>query len=165
MSSNSCLSVLIKLPIQFLPIYWAGYTSSFVSVLFKHFSLIEKCLCCCKCPGGFVIFGRKCSSTAANAEKSEDAFLKWFLLLIPAATFGLGTWQVQLDPKLRLYFFCFASLVKLRCNLCRLRFSFSKGEKASVEDGINQWTEAPHHSGAYSSSSWVSNRTHFLCKH
>ncbi|PWA26881.1 hypothetical protein CCH79_00001078, partial [Gambusia affinis] len=44
---------------------------------------------------GFVIFGRKCSSTAANAEKSEDAFLKWFLLLIPAATFGLGTWQVK----------------------------------------------------------------------
>ncbi|XP_007549018.1 surfeit locus protein 1-like [Poecilia formosa] len=45
--------------------------------------------------GRFVIFGRKCSSTAADAEKSEDAFLKWFLLLIPAATFGLGTWQVK----------------------------------------------------------------------
>ncbi|XP_077592969.1 surfeit locus protein 1 [Stigmatopora nigra] len=25
----------------------------------------------------------------------EDAFLKWFLLLIPATTFGLGTWQVK----------------------------------------------------------------------
>uniref|UniRef100_M3ZUF0 SURF1-like protein n=1 Tax=Xiphophorus maculatus TaxID=8083 RepID=M3ZUF0_XIPMA len=44
---------------------------------------------------GFVVCGRKCSSTAANAEKSEDAFLKWFLLLIPATTFGLGTWQVK----------------------------------------------------------------------
>uniref|UniRef100_A0A3B5KMS2 SURF1-like protein n=1 Tax=Xiphophorus couchianus TaxID=32473 RepID=A0A3B5KMS2_9TELE len=65
------------------------------AVLFKHFSLLEKCLCRCKCPGRFVVCGGKCSSTAANAEKSEDAFLKWLLLLIPATTFGLGTWQVK----------------------------------------------------------------------
>ncbi|XP_017263316.1 surfeit locus protein 1 [Kryptolebias marmoratus] len=35
------------------------------------------------------------SSAAANTEKGEDTFLKWFLLLIPATTFGLGTWQVK----------------------------------------------------------------------
>ncbi|XP_026211507.1 surfeit locus protein 1 [Anabas testudineus] len=40
-------------------------------------------------------FRRSCSSTAAKAEKGEDSFLKWFLLLIPATTFGLGTWQVK----------------------------------------------------------------------
>ncbi|XP_015238220.1 PREDICTED: surfeit locus protein 1 [Cyprinodon variegatus] len=45
--------------------------------------------------GSFIIFGRRCSSTAANAEKGEDSFLKWFLLLIPVTTFGLGTWQVK----------------------------------------------------------------------
>lgn len=42
--------------------------------------------------GKLVSFGRQSSSTAA--EKGEDSFLKWFLLLIPATTFGLGTWQV-----------------------------------------------------------------------
>lgn len=46
-------------------------------------------------PGRFVPFVRQSSSTAAGAEK-EDSFLKWFLLLIPATTFGLGTWQVEL---------------------------------------------------------------------
>ncbi|KAM9735095.1 surfeit locus protein 1 [Menidia menidia] len=40
-------------------------------------------------------FGRLSSSAAASAEKGEDSFLKWFLLLIPATTFGLGTWQVK----------------------------------------------------------------------
>uniref|UniRef100_A0A668AXN4 SURF1-like protein n=1 Tax=Myripristis murdjan TaxID=586833 RepID=A0A668AXN4_9TELE len=45
--------------------------------------------------GRLVNFGRQCSSTAATAEKGEDSFLKWFLLLIPATTFGLGTWQVK----------------------------------------------------------------------
>uniref|UniRef100_A0A3P9M145 SURF1-like protein n=1 Tax=Oryzias latipes TaxID=8090 RepID=A0A3P9M145_ORYLA len=40
-------------------------------------------------------FGRLCSSTAVKADKTEDSFLKWFLLLIPATTFGLGTWQVK----------------------------------------------------------------------
>lgn len=29
------------------------------------------------------------------AESQEDTLLKWFLLLIPVTTFGLGTWQVQ----------------------------------------------------------------------
>ncbi|XP_063336666.1 surfeit locus protein 1 [Pelmatolapia mariae] len=46
--------------------------------------------------GRFLGFGRQSSSTAAKAaEKGEDSFLKWFLLLIPATTFGLGTWQVK----------------------------------------------------------------------
>lgn len=45
--------------------------------------------------GRFVKFGRQPSSTAVGAEKGEDSFLKWFLLLIPATTFGLGTWQVK----------------------------------------------------------------------
>lgn len=45
--------------------------------------------------GRFINFGRQSSSTVANAEKGEDSFLKWFLLLIPATTFGLGTWQVK----------------------------------------------------------------------
>ncbi|XP_078282540.1 LOW QUALITY PROTEIN: surfeit locus protein 1 [Rhinoraja longicauda] len=35
------------------------------------------------------------SSTATVAEGTDDSFLKWTLLLIPVATFGLGTWQVQ----------------------------------------------------------------------
>jgi len=44
---------------------------------------------------GRLVKWRRCSSTAAGAEKGEDSFLKWFLLLIPATTFGLGTWQVK----------------------------------------------------------------------
>ncbi|XP_030063585.1 surfeit locus protein 1 [Microcaecilia unicolor] len=35
------------------------------------------------------------SSSAAAVESEQDAVLKWFLLLIPLTTFGLGTWQVQ----------------------------------------------------------------------
>ncbi|XP_076615076.1 surfeit locus protein 1 [Chaetodon auriga] len=45
--------------------------------------------------GGFIPVGQRFSSTAARAEKREDSFLKWFLLLIPVTTFGLGTWQVK----------------------------------------------------------------------
>uniref|UniRef100_A0A8C7YEJ2 SURF1-like protein n=1 Tax=Oryzias sinensis TaxID=183150 RepID=A0A8C7YEJ2_9TELE len=45
--------------------------------------------------GRVLSFGRLCSSTAVKADKTEDSFLKWFLLLIPATTFGLGTWQVK----------------------------------------------------------------------
>ncbi|KAK9532378.1 hypothetical protein VZT92_009762 [Zoarces viviparus] len=45
--------------------------------------------------GKFVTFGRQSSSTAAEAGKAEDSFFKWFLLLIPVTTFGLGTWQVK----------------------------------------------------------------------
>ncbi|KAM6902228.1 surfeit locus protein 1 [Xenentodon cancila] len=45
--------------------------------------------------GKFINLGRLSRSAAAEAEKSEDSFLKWFLLLIPATTFGLGTWQVK----------------------------------------------------------------------
>ncbi|XP_053735990.1 surfeit locus protein 1 isoform X1 [Synchiropus splendidus] len=44
-------------------------------------------------PGRLVKCGQF-SSAAAKAE-SGDTFLKWFLLLIPATTFGLGTWQVK----------------------------------------------------------------------
>lgn len=47
----------------------------------------------CEFAGKLISFGRQSSSTAA-AEKGEDSFLKWLLLLIPATTFGLGTWQV-----------------------------------------------------------------------
>ncbi|CAN9504430.1 unnamed protein product [Ophioblennius macclurei] len=54
-----------------------------LSTLFKHAN------------GRFVTFGRRSGSTLAKAEKEEDTFLKWFLLLIPATTFGLGTWQVK----------------------------------------------------------------------
>lgn len=43
----------------------------------------------------FINVGRQSSSTVAGAQKGEDSFLKWFLLLIPATTFGLGTWQVK----------------------------------------------------------------------
>ncbi|TNN68137.1 Surfeit locus protein 1 [Liparis tanakae] len=45
--------------------------------------------------GKFITFGRQSSSTAAGAEKVEDSFFKWFLLLIPVTTFGLGTWQMK----------------------------------------------------------------------
>ncbi|XP_056147031.1 surfeit locus protein 1 [Lampris incognitus] len=45
--------------------------------------------------GRFINFGRQSSSAAARAEKEGESFLKWFLLLIPATTFGLGTWQVK----------------------------------------------------------------------
>uniref|UniRef100_A0A3P9JII3 SURF1-like protein n=1 Tax=Oryzias latipes TaxID=8090 RepID=A0A3P9JII3_ORYLA len=45
--------------------------------------------------GRVLSFGRLCSSTAVKADKTEDSFLKWFLLLIPVTTFGLGTWQVK----------------------------------------------------------------------
>ncbi|PIO37836.1 hypothetical protein AB205_0103900, partial [Aquarana catesbeiana] len=34
-------------------------------------------------------------TSSASTESSEDQFLKWFLLLIPVATFSLGTWQVK----------------------------------------------------------------------
>uniref|UniRef100_A0A672LUM3 SURF1-like protein n=1 Tax=Sinocyclocheilus grahami TaxID=75366 RepID=A0A672LUM3_SINGR len=40
-------------------------------------------------------FGQRSSSTVAGTEKGEDSFLKWFLLLIPATTFCLGTWQLK----------------------------------------------------------------------
>ncbi|XP_028274502.1 surfeit locus protein 1 [Parambassis ranga] len=45
--------------------------------------------------GRLISFGRHCSSTAVKGETGEDSFIKWFLLLIPATTFGLGTWQVK----------------------------------------------------------------------
>uniref|UniRef100_A0A3P8Z7H8 SURF1-like protein n=1 Tax=Esox lucius TaxID=8010 RepID=A0A3P8Z7H8_ESOLU len=48
-------------------------------------------VCFCEC----INFGRLSCSTTARTEKGEDSFLKWLLLLIPATTFGLGTWQVK----------------------------------------------------------------------
>uniref|UniRef100_A0A3P8WAR9 SURF1-like protein n=1 Tax=Cynoglossus semilaevis TaxID=244447 RepID=A0A3P8WAR9_CYNSE len=50
---------------------------------------------CRRVDGRFLEFLRQSSSTTVNAGKGEDSFLKWFLLLIPATTFGLGTWQVR----------------------------------------------------------------------
>lgn len=44
--------------------------------------------------GKLVWFSRQSSSTAA-AREEKDSFLKWFLLLIPATTFCLGTWQLK----------------------------------------------------------------------
>ncbi|XP_058473547.1 surfeit locus protein 1 [Solea solea] len=44
--------------------------------------------------GRFTNLWRQSSSTTVT-EQGEDSFLKWFLLLIPATTFGLGTWQVK----------------------------------------------------------------------
>ncbi|KAG8447567.1 hypothetical protein GDO86_014897 [Hymenochirus boettgeri] len=41
------------------------------------------------------ITGRCYSSVSSTTESSEDSILKWILLLIPVATFSLGTWQVQ----------------------------------------------------------------------
>ncbi|XP_026907550.1 surfeit locus protein 1 isoform X1 [Acinonyx jubatus] len=40
----------------------------------------------------------RCGSSAAEApatKAEDDSFVQWFLLLIPATAFGLGTWQVQ----------------------------------------------------------------------
>lgn len=45
--------------------------------------------------GKLVSQARQSSSTTASEAKAEDSFLKWFLLLIPISTFGLGTWQVK----------------------------------------------------------------------
>ncbi|KAK5901254.1 hypothetical protein CgunFtcFv8_026145 [Champsocephalus gunnari] len=42
-----------------------------------------------------ITFGRQSSSTVAEAQRGEDSLLKLLLLLIPATTFGLGTWQVK----------------------------------------------------------------------
>ncbi|XP_033893793.3 surfeit locus protein 1-like [Acipenser ruthenus] len=48
-----------------------------------------------RCEGVCVRSSRQSSSSAALNEKGEDSILKWLLLLIPATTFGLGTWQVK----------------------------------------------------------------------
>nr|XP_019937570.1 PREDICTED: surfeit locus protein 1 [Paralichthys olivaceus] len=45
--------------------------------------------------GRLINLVRQSSSSTVKAEHGEDSFLKWFLLLIPATTFGLGTWQVK----------------------------------------------------------------------
>jgi len=45
--------------------------------------------------GKFFSFGRQSSTSAASSQKEDDSFLKWLLLLIPATTFGLGTWQLK----------------------------------------------------------------------
>lgn len=112
---------------------------------------ISLCLLCCECIGKLIPF-RQLSSTAASAEKGEDSFLKWFLLLIPATTFGLGTWQVA-HP------LCPAQLLKLDSSLlfCRwLDLYFREGEAPAVEDGSDQWAFQAHHSRADPSSSWAS---------
>ncbi|XP_053551896.1 surfeit locus protein 1 isoform X2 [Bombina bombina] len=61
-------------------------------------SLARLCTSKCQTPSQKGLrFGslRSVSSLAAAEESSEDAALKWILLLIPVATFSLGTWQVQ----------------------------------------------------------------------
>ncbi|TRY59536.1 hypothetical protein DNTS_012230 [Danionella cerebrum] len=40
-------------------------------------------------------FNGRSSSTVAQTKKVEDSFLKWLLLMIPATTFCLGTWQLK----------------------------------------------------------------------
>ncbi|KAI7813343.1 putative protein similar to vertebrate surfeit 1 SURF1, partial [Triplophysa rosa] len=45
--------------------------------------------------GKLAWFSRQSSSTAAAQAEKDDTFLKWFLLLIPATTFCLGTWQLK----------------------------------------------------------------------
>lgn len=58
--------------------------------------LFTFCPVFCEFPGRLLNFGQQSlCSTAAKTEKGEDSLLKWFLLLIPATTFGLGTWQVE----------------------------------------------------------------------
>ncbi|CAI9538659.1 unnamed protein product [Staurois parvus] len=47
------------------------------------------------CPPGPEPQSHRLCTSSASTESSEDQFFKWFLLLIPVATFGLGTWQVQ----------------------------------------------------------------------
>lgn len=78
-----------------------AYTSKVLLTLKKqtHVVYIKRTLLLSRLPllkradGRFVNFGRLSSTTAA--EKGEDSFLKWFLLLIPVTTFGLGSWQVK----------------------------------------------------------------------
>lgn len=116
---------------------------------------ISLCLLCCEWKGKLIPF-RQLSSTAASAEKGEDSFLKWVLLLIPATTFGLGTWQVA-HP------LCPAQLLKLDLSLlfCRwLDVYFREGEAPAVEDGSDQRAFQADHSRADPSSSWAS--AHFL---
>nr|XP_046230614.1 surfeit locus protein 1 [Scatophagus argus] len=64
-------------------------------VYIKRTLLLSRLPLCKRADGRLVPFGRASSSTAAEAEKGQDSFLKWFLLLIPATAFGLGTWQVR----------------------------------------------------------------------
>lgn len=84
-----------------------------------------------KFTGRFHPFGRQYSSTAATVEKGEDSFLKWFLLLIPATTFGLGTWQVS--DLLRVPMICKMSLALVCC--CWM----TSGSFVSVKVRRRQW--------------------------
>ncbi|XP_008299449.1 surfeit locus protein 1 [Stegastes partitus] len=80
-----------------------SYTSKVLLTLKKqtHVIYIKRTLVLTRLPlfrradGRFINLSRLSSTTAAKADKGEDSFLKWFLLLIPATTFGLGTWQVK----------------------------------------------------------------------
>uniref|UniRef100_UPI00398EEF5D surfeit locus protein 1 n=1 Tax=Pristiophorus japonicus TaxID=55135 RepID=UPI00398EEF5D len=56
--------------------------------------LISPCVSA-KCNGAAERRNEAHISTATVTESADDSFLKWALLLIPVATFGLGTWQVQ----------------------------------------------------------------------
>ncbi|XP_059894269.1 surfeit locus protein 1 isoform X1 [Gadus macrocephalus] len=45
--------------------------------------------------GTFTSLRRRFCTAGTASVKGEDTLLKWMLLLIPTATFGLGTWQVK----------------------------------------------------------------------
>lgn len=64
-------------------------------VCIKRTLLLQRLTASKHADGKFVPLVRWSSSTAEGAEKGEDSFLKWFLLLIPVTTFGLGTWQMK----------------------------------------------------------------------
>lgn len=78
-----------------------AYTSRVLLTLKKqtHVIYIKRTLLLSRLPlfkradGRIINFSRLSSTTAAG--KGEDSFLKWFLLLIPVTTFGLGSWQVK----------------------------------------------------------------------
>ncbi|CAK6973644.1 surfeit locus protein 1 [Scomber scombrus] len=79
-----------------------AYTTRTINTLKKntHVVFIKRTLLLPRLPlfkqaDGRLVNLRQSSSTAAGATSSEDSFLKWFLLLIPVTTFGLGTWQVR----------------------------------------------------------------------
>lgn len=94
---------------------------------------------------------QRSGSTAARAQKGEDSALKWFLLLIPVTTFGLGTWQVQLLSSgwnMAAWFeSVFSDILWVSI--------FCEGETAPVEVTADQRSDETHYCRTHSSSSWV----------
>lgn len=75
---------------------WGTIPIFFESTCFTHMLYLLHFLSCMLWTGRLITFGRQSSSTVAEAQRGEDSLLKLLLLLIPATTFGLGTWQVCL---------------------------------------------------------------------